>query len=69
MKQLAILILSSMLIQCQSSKKESMPETDFYISEHTITYKKQEPPFGKPVTEWIKIFGKYSRIHHTTVYI
>jgi hypothetical protein len=69
MKQLAILILSSMLMQCQTSKKEPMPETDFYISEHTITYKNQELPFGKPVAEWIKIFGKYNRVYQTSVYI
>ncbi|WP_281632008.1 hypothetical protein [Flavobacterium luteolum] len=40
-----------------------MPETDFYISEHNITYKKQELPFGKPVTEWVKVFGKYDRVN------
>lgn len=52
-----------MLMQCQTSKKEPMPKTDFYISEHTITYKNQELPFGKPVAEWIKIFGKYDRVN------
>ncbi|MDN3675169.1 hypothetical protein QWY99_19215 [Flavobacterium branchiarum] len=69
MKQLVILILSSIMLQCQSSKKEPMQGTDFYISEHSITYKNQEVPFGKPVAEWVKIFGKYSRIYHTTIYI
>lgn len=39
MKQLAILVLSSILVQCQTSKNEPMPRTDFYISEHSITYK------------------------------
>ncbi|WP_281632007.1 hypothetical protein [Flavobacterium luteolum] len=46
-----------------------MSETDFYISEHSITYKNKELPFGKPVSEWVKIFGKYSRIYQTSVYI
>ncbi|MFB9064844.1 DUF7738 domain-containing protein, partial [Flavobacterium branchiarum] len=69
MKQLVILILSSIMLQCQSSKKEPMQGTDFYISEHSITYKNQEVPFGKPVAEWVKIFGTYSRIYHTSVYI
>jgi hypothetical protein len=69
MKQFAILIFSSILMHCQTSKKEPMPETDFYISEHTITYKKQELPFGKPVAEWVKIFGKYNRLYQTSVYI
>lgn len=61
MKQLAILLLSTIFMQCQPPKKELMPETDFYISEHSITYKKQELPFGKSVAEWVKIFGKYDR--------
>src|SRR4051812_8617992 len=69
MKQLVILLLSTMLMQCQSSKKESMPETDFYVSEHSITYKNQELPFGKSVTEWVKIFGKYNRVYQTSIYI
>ncbi|OOV17481.1 hypothetical protein [Flavobacterium sp. LM4] len=69
MKQLAILLLSTIFMQCQTPKKEFMPETDFYISEHSITYKNKELPFGKPVAEWVKNFGKYSRIHHTSVYI
>jgi hypothetical protein len=69
MKQLVILILSSIMVQCQTSKKEPMQGTDFYISEHTITYKNKELPFGKPVEEWEKIFGKYSRVFHTSVYI
>ncbi|PXY46650.1 DUF7738 domain-containing protein [Flavobacterium hydrophilum] len=69
MKQFAILILSSILMQCQTSKKETMPKTDFYISEHTITYKSKELPFGKSVAEWVKIFGKYDRIFQTSVYI
>lgn len=63
MKQIVIVILSSIMVQCQTSKKEPMPETDFYISEHSITYKKQELPFGKPVGEWVKIFGKYTRVN------
>ncbi|MCV9926621.1 hypothetical protein OIU83_03120 [Flavobacterium sp. LS1R49] len=61
MKQLVILILSSFFMQCQNFKKEPMLETDFYISEHAITYKNQELPFGKPIAEWEKIFGKYDR--------
>jgi hypothetical protein len=69
MKQFAILILSSILMQCQTSKKETMPQTDFYISEHSISYKSKELPFGKSVAEWVKIFGKYDRIFQTTVYI
>jgi hypothetical protein len=69
MKLLAISILSSIIVQCQTSKKEPMLETDFYIREHTITYKNQELPFGKPVAEWIKIFGKYNRVYQTSVYI
>jgi hypothetical protein len=69
MKQFAILIFSSILMHCQTSKKEPMPETDFYISEHSITYKNQELPFGKPVAEWVKIFGKYNRVYQTSVYI
>lgn len=56
-------------MQCQTSKKETMPQTDFYISEHSISYKSKELPFGKSVAEWVKIFGKYDRIFQTTVYI
>lgn len=62
MKQIIILLLlSSILLQCQT-KKEPMPATDFYISEQKITYKGQDLPFGKPVEEWVKIFGKYDRV-------
>lgn len=56
-------------MQCQTSKKETMPDTEFYISEHNITYKRKELPFGKSVAEWVKIFGKYDRIFQTSVYI
>ncbi len=56
-------------MQCQTSKKELMPENDIYISEHSITYKSQELPFGKPVSEWVNVFGKYSRVYQTSVYI
>lgn len=62
-------MLSSFFMQCQTSKKEPMLETDFYISEHTITYKKQELPFGKPVDEWVKIFGEYNRRPYKRIYI
>ncbi len=41
------------------SQKEPMPTTDFYISEQKITYKGQDLPFGKPIEEWVKIFGNY----------
>ncbi|MEO7975561.1 hypothetical protein [Flavobacterium sp.] len=68
MKYFLILFLNSTFLQCQTSKAD-IPETDFYISEHTITYKNQELPFGKPVAEWIKIFGKYNRVYQTSVYI
>ena len=61
MKQLAILLLSTIFMQCQTPKKEFMPETGFYISKHSITYKNQKLPFGKPIAEWVKIFGKYDR--------
>lgn len=63
MKQFAILILSSIFMQCQTSKKETMPQTDFYISEHNITYKNKKLPFGEPVAEWVKLFGKYDRVN------
>jgi hypothetical protein len=68
-KKIILLLYISIALQCKTSKKELKLETDFYISEHTITYKKQELPFGKPVAEWVKIFGKYSRVYHTSVYI
>jgi hypothetical protein len=68
MKYSLILILSSILLQCQNPKS-NISTTDFYISEHTITYKNQELPFGKPVAEWIKVFGKYNRVYQTSVYI
>jgi hypothetical protein len=51
------------MVQCQNSKKEPIQGADFYISEHNITYKNKELPFGKPVEEWIKIFGKYDRVN------
>ena len=61
--------MCSFLSHCQTSKKETVQETDFYISEHTITYKNKDLPFDKPVTEWVKIFGKYNRVYQTSVYI
>lgn len=69
MKQFAILLFSTVFMQCQTPKNKTMTQTDFYISEHNITYKNKKLPFGKPVAEWIKIFGKYTRIHQATVYI
>nr|WP_294924787.1 hypothetical protein [uncultured Flavobacterium sp.] len=69
MKHIAILILSSIIVQCQTSKKEKMPQADFYLSEHSITYKNKELPFGKPVGEWVKFFGKYSRRPYKRIYV
>jgi hypothetical protein len=55
MKYSLILILSSILLQCQNPKS-NISTTDFYISEHTITYKNQDLPFGKPVNECLNYF-------------
>ncbi len=69
MKQIIILFfLMSLLLQCQT-KNEPMPTTDFYISEQKITYKNQDLPFGKPVEDWVKIFGKYSRRPFKSIYV
>ena len=56
-------------MQCQTSKKETMPQTDFYISGHNITYKNKKLPFGEPVAEWVKIFGEYNRRPYKRIYI
>ena len=69
MKYFLIILLCCFLSHCQTSKKETVQETDFYISEHSITYKNKDLPFDKPVTEWVKIFGKYNRVYQTSVYI
>ncbi len=63
-----LFLISSILLQCQS-QKEPMPTTDFYISEQKITYKGQDLPFGKPVEEWVKIFGNYDRVFQTSIYV
>jgi hypothetical protein len=63
MRYFLLLFLGLMLLQYQTSKKEPMLGTNFYINVHTITYKNKELPFGKPVEECVKIFGKYDRVN------
>ncbi|WP_315047155.1 hypothetical protein [Capnocytophaga sputigena] len=46
-----------------------MINTDFQITECSALYKGKPLPFGKPIEEWEKIFGKVSRKKYECVYI
>ena len=64
MKMTTFILLSSILglLQCERSSPNEPFEADYVLTEGKITYKGQDLPLGKLVTEWEKIFGKYDRI-------
>ena len=64
MKMITFILFSSILglLQCERSIPNEPFEADYVLTEEKITYKGQDLPLGKPVTEWEKIFGKYDRI-------
>ena len=64
MKMTTFILFSSILglLQCERSIPNEPFEADYVLTEEKITYKGQDLPLGKPVTEWEKIFGKYDRI-------
>jgi hypothetical protein len=47
------------IASCQP--KKIMKETEFKISEYEATYNNQKLPFGHPITDWEKVFGKFDR--------
>lgn len=53
------LAISILCLSCGQEKK--MINTDFQITECSALYKGKPLPFGKPIEEWEKIFGKVSR--------
>ena len=63
MKMTTFILFSSILglLQCERSIPNEPFEADYVLTEEKITYKGQDLPLGKPVTEWEKIFGKYDR--------
>ena len=61
MKQLVIFLAISILCLSCGQEKKQMINTDFQITECSALYKGQPLPFGKPIEEWEKIFGKVSR--------
>ena len=63
MKMTTFILLSSILglLQCEGNTPNEPFEADYVLTEEKITYKGQDLPLGKPVTEWEKIFGKYDR--------
>ena len=54
------LAISILCLSCGQEKKQ-MINTDFQITECSALYKGKPLPFGKPIEEWEKIFGKVSR--------
>lgn len=69
MKAIFIFIISSLILQCQTPKKMKAIPTDFVLTEHSVLYKNQELPFGKPIGNWVKLFGKYDRVYNTSIYV
>lgn len=69
MKQLVIFLAISILCLSCGQEKKQMINTDFQITECSALYKGQPLPFGKPIEEWEKIFGKVSRKQYECVYI
>lgn len=61
MKQLVVFLAISILCLSCGQEKKQMINTDFQITECSALYKGQPLPFGKPIEEWEKIFGKVSR--------
>lgn len=69
MKQLVIFLAISILCLSCGREKKQMINTDFQITECSALYKGKPLPFGKPIEEWEKIFGKVSRKKYECVYI
>ena len=61
MKQLVIFLAISVVCLSCGQEKKQMINTDFQITECSALYKGKPLPFGKPIEEWEKIFGKVSR--------
>ena len=52
------------MTNCSNPKTNNINEAsvDFVLNDCEVTYKGKVLPMGKPAEEWIKIFGKPSRI-------
>lgn len=57
-----------LLINCQPNKNTQNMNTEFKISEYEVSYKDKALPFGKPIEEWEKVFGKYDRVEKQNYY-
>lgn len=62
LKIIGLLFYISLSLQCQTQKNTHKMDTDFIINTQKVTYKDVELPLGKPLKEWVKIFGKYDRV-------
>lgn len=71
MKLYTLIITLLFMTNCNNSKTNNINEDsiDFVLNDCEVTYKGKPLPMGKPVAEWIKIFGKPSRIPMVNTFI
>lgn len=65
------IFLLFLLMSCTENKaqKKDVPKADFSLSDCGGTYKGKPLPFGKPIEEWEKLFGKPTRKQYDVVFI
>ena len=62
MKYLIFICLNMLIFFCNCSQKIASPQKcDFNFDLCHATYKGKPIPFDKPLSEWVKLFGKYDR--------
>jgi hypothetical protein len=63
MKFNSVLILLALIciFGCSQSQQDSVKKTSFQFNVCDATFNGKPLPFGKPISEWEKLFGKYSR--------
>ncbi|AZI32952.1 DUF7738 domain-containing protein [Kaistella carnis] len=71
MKITITFILITLLMSCTENKaqKTEVSNAEFSLSDCGGTYKGKPLPFGKPIEEWEKLFGKPTRKQYDVVFI
>ena len=71
MKLYTLILTLLFMTNCSNPKTNNINEAsvDFVLNDCEVTYKGKVLPMGKPAEEWIKIFGKPSRMLLNSTFI